>query len=435
MKILVIGQATLHWGRAEFGNIGNYYVVEPFFRELHRVFPNAKIMTTLQMSDDFCSKEDVEVLPMNLYYGWEENDVDTALIELSASYVFEKTGFLCRTTPYISEVLKSDLVVDISGDIWGDNANFVGKDRFLVGLCKNRIAQLLGKPTAMLAGSPGPFKEQKTLNFAREVFENFDLVTNREPLSIKLLESEGFDILKVRSLACPAFLFEPAKGEEINTLLEKEGLTDKSKPTVGFIVCGWNFSNGSFDKWPIDDKEYIRFAEAVEFINMDLDARVCLMSHSNGFHIPPEKFELIHGRDYPIAKQLQKVLNARGIANDVMVLDGVYTPWETKAIIAQFNMLVSGRIHGAVAALSQNVPTVIIDYGQEPKAHKLVGFAKVAEVEDFVADPSRSDDLNEKIKDCWDKRESVKNHLIKRIPKVKELSKMNFDVLKQIISP
>ena len=107
VKILVIGQATLHWGRAEFGNIGNYYVIEPFFRELHRVFPNAKIMTTLQLSDDFCSKEDIEVLPMNLYYGWEENDVDTALIELSASYVFEKTGFLCRTTPYISEVLKN----------------------------------------------------------------------------------------------------------------------------------------------------------------------------------------------------------------------------------------------------------------------------------------------------------------------------------------
>ena len=32
------------------------------------------------------------------------------------------------------------------------------------------------------------------------------------------------------------------------------------------------------------------------------------------------------------------------------------------------------RIHGAVAALSQSVPTVIIDYGHEPKAHKLIGF-------------------------------------------------------------
>ena len=49
MKILVIGQGTLHWGRLEFGNIGNYYIIEPFFRELHRVFPNATIKTTFQM--------------------------------------------------------------------------------------------------------------------------------------------------------------------------------------------------------------------------------------------------------------------------------------------------------------------------------------------------------------------------------------------------
>ena len=26
MNILVIGQGTLHWGRLEFGNIGNYYI-------------------------------------------------------------------------------------------------------------------------------------------------------------------------------------------------------------------------------------------------------------------------------------------------------------------------------------------------------------------------------------------------------------------------
>lgn len=53
MKILVIGQGTLHWGRLEFGNIGNYYIIEPFFRELHRVFPHAAIQTTFQCQMNF----------------------------------------------------------------------------------------------------------------------------------------------------------------------------------------------------------------------------------------------------------------------------------------------------------------------------------------------------------------------------------------------
>ena len=63
----------------------------------------------------------------------------------------------------------------------------------------------------------------------------------------------------------------------------------------------------------------------------------------------------------------------------------------------KLSMLVSGRIHGAVAALSQSVPTVIIDYGHEPKAHKLIGFAKVVGVQDFVADPCVFSDLKLKL--------------------------------------
>lgn len=50
-NIFVIGQCTLHWGRMEFGNIGNYYIIEPFFRELHRVFPQANIKLCFLKSD------------------------------------------------------------------------------------------------------------------------------------------------------------------------------------------------------------------------------------------------------------------------------------------------------------------------------------------------------------------------------------------------
>lgn len=45
-KILVTGLCTLHWGRLEFGNIGNYYIVEPLFRLLHKHFPNYEVLTT-----------------------------------------------------------------------------------------------------------------------------------------------------------------------------------------------------------------------------------------------------------------------------------------------------------------------------------------------------------------------------------------------------
>lgn len=433
MNILVIGQCTLHWGRMEFGNIGNYYIMEPFFRELHRVFPNSNVKTTMQMSERFCKAENVSLLPMESYYGWTGEDLQIAKMELSIAKTYQETGKLSDSTTYIDEVMTADLVIDFSGDIWGDNANFLGDDRFMVGLLKDRVAQLLGKKVVMLAGSPGPFSNEDTLEFAKEVFKEFDLVTNREPVSIGLLEKDGFDISKTASLACPAFMFEPAQGSEIDELIKKEGLTNKDKPIVGFILCGWNFENGPFDKGNRDDADYTKFAEAVEYMTEELGLRVCLMSHSNGFDIPPAPFKLKHGRDYAITKQLEKVLQNRGISKDFFTLNGIYDTWTTKAIVKNFDMLVSGRVHAAVAGLSQSVPTVIIDYGHEPKAHKLIGFATVAQVQEYVADPSSLDDLKAKINQCYTQCEDYRAHLDKRIPEVHAIVRQNFELLKGVM--
>ena len=200
----------------EFGNIGNYYIIEPFIRELHKIYSNAQIKTTMQMSERFQKDEKVKVLPMELYYGWNKNDLDLALSELASAYIYAKTGVLPKITNFIKEVLEADIVIDFSGDIWGDNSNFLGSERFLIGLIKDRVSQLLGKKTAMIAGSPGPFKNQKIKDFAKKVYENFDLVTNREPISVDLMRKMGFNVSKTKSLACPAFFFEPAKGKKLN---------------------------------------------------------------------------------------------------------------------------------------------------------------------------------------------------------------------------
>ena len=85
--------------------------------------------------------------------------------------------------------------------------------------------------------------------------------------------------------------------------------------------------------------------------------------------------------------------------------------------------MISGRVHGAVAALSQKIPTVIINYGHEPKAHKLKGFAKIYEVEEYIADPSDKNDLISKIEICFNNREEIKSHLEKRVPKVNQLAR------------
>lgn len=433
--ILLTGQCTLHWGRMEFGNIGNYYIAEPLVRELHRVFPGAEIRTTFQFSDEFCQREQVVRLPMALYYGWTGHDLEDARQELASVLASGASPFV-HCSPFISELNQCDLVVDFSGDIFGDNANLLGPGRFEVGLCKLRTAQMLGKPTALIAGSPGPFGDPHTRTLVQKVVTGCSLVTTREELSLEILREAGCNTDQIAALACPAFLFDststlPAIAPTMQRIRESAGC----RPVVGFVLCGWNFLAGPFDRWPRSDDEFLPFVEAIECISNELGAAVCLISHANGFQPPPAEFRLHHGRDYPIAQRLLSLVRERGLATEpVFALDSVHPAAETHAILGSLDFLVSGRVHAAVAALAQKVPTVIIDYGHAPKAHKLRGFARLAGVEDCIADPRCANAIVSKIRACWAEQSSIRQRLAERIPRVRALARDNFDRLPPLLA-
>lgn len=435
MKIFVTGQCTLHWGRLENGNIGNYYITETTFRELHRVFPGSTIITTFQMTEDFQKRENVNVVSMELFYNWDENDLPNALEELGIATMYDKTGILTARTPYINEIFNCDLFVDFSGEMWGYHADLVGENRFLVGLIKDRVAQLLHKPTVMLAGSQGRFPNPDIKKFAKEVFENFDLVANREAETGKLLIEDGFNVSNLKNFACPAYLFESNSDEEILPILKKENIDINKKNKVGFVLCGFNMLETPYDKWPREDDEYNEYAEVVEYIVNELNCDVFFMSHSNGFELPPN-FKLITGRDYPIVKQLKDVVAKRGIAkvDKLHLIEGPYNPKETKAIIRNFDMFVTGRLHASVAATSQSVPTVVLMHGQGQKSHKTIGFFDILKLQNCVCSPTNSAEMISKVKDCWNNRNSIREHLNKIIPEVKQLACRSFDSIINIVN-
>lgn len=431
MKIFIIGQATLHWGRLEFGNIGNDYVIEPFFLQMRRVFPDAIINTTFQMSTPFIKQMNITCVPMELFYGWKDDDLSNAYKEYAIAQIYNETGRIIEKTPFIEEVLSSDLVISFSGDIWGQNADFVGPHRFLVGLLKDRVAQLFGKKTAMIAGSPGPFNMDDTLPLAHTVFNHYDYVSNREAISKEVLRKFGFDVMNVVDAACPAFLFEPGTQESIKPYIKGTPLEIKERPVLGFILCGWNLLKGPFSREDWTDDEFDQYKETlIHFVKIH-DVDVCMMSHSNGFELPPH-FKPIRGRDFPLVKRFYEIMQKTEIADRVCLLDGLYNPKETKAIIANFDMLISGRVHGAIAGLSQNVPTVIVDYGHEPKAHKLKGFAGVAGIEDYLAEPSDVKHIIEVSDRCWENREKIRNFLAQRNVTVRKMVEGQFDDLAKL---
>jgi len=439
MNILVTGLCTLHWGRLEYGNVGNYYIIEPFFRELHRVFPDAELYTTFQMTDAFVEREKITVLPMELYYSWKDEDVTLARSEYEFA---QKYGVACPEegrTEYIKYLLKMDLVIDVSGDMWGDNAEHVGHERFLVDLYKMRTAQLLKKKTVLAAVTPGPFLDSSTEAFAKEVFANFDLVENREPTSTGNLKKWGFEMSHVKDFACPAFLYQPRLTEKERKQLEQDNplLFGKRQAAVcGFTFGGFNLPIGPYDMWPREEWQYSVFAEAVEYIINKLEMCVVLFSHTNGFHLPPD-FELINGRDYCILEQLYQIVLKRNKIQDkekLHLINRPYIPAEIKTLIGRMDMLVTGRVHASVAGISQCVPTVFINYEKSfIPSTKMYGFADLAGVGEFVCEPGEKDNLLGTIDACAKSRGKIRTRLQNRIPLVKELAERSFDALKDVM--
>lgn len=438
MKILVTGLCTLHWGRLEYGNVGNYYIVEPLFRELYRVFPEAEIYTTFQMTADFVGIDTITVLPMDLYYGWNENDVDNARAEYESVLRYGEEIPVSEKTEYIKVVETMDMVLDVSGDMWGDNAEHVGAKRFLVDLYKMRVAQLLGKKTVLFAVTPGPFYDNDTKAFAKEVFENFSMVENREPTSTANMIRWGFAVNNVGDFACPAFLYSPGLSDDEKTNLASElpfvfGRTERK--ICGFTIGGFNLPIGPYDMWPREEWQYDAYVECIEHIINDLHMRVVLFSHTNGFELPP-KFKLINGRDYRILQQLYQIIIERGrIKNteDICIVDRPYVPRVLKCIVGQFDMVVTGRVHASVAAISQCVPTVFINYEESfIPSTKMYGFADLAGVGEFVSQANDSSLLIEKVNLCYDNLNEIKERLKTNIPLVKQKARDGFEQLKKI---
>lgn len=435
MKIFVTGLCTLHWGRLQYGNIGNYYIIEPLFRELHRVFANAEIITTFQMTEEFCEAENVTVLPMEWYYNWDEQDLENAKNEyrLAKEAKGKQDG---RFTPYMNTVLKSSLVINVSGDMWGDNAEHVGKNRFEVDLYKMRTAQLLGTKTVLFAGTPGPFYACKNIDFAKEVYSHFDLVINREPTSTQNLKKWNFKSDYVKDFACPAFLYTPKLSKEENDMINQ--LFDENcfgKMTIGFTIGGFNLPVGPYDMWPREDWQYDVFAEVIEHILNKYQAKVILISHTNGFELPPD-FKLINGRDYPILNQLKEVVLKRGKiknSDDIVLLDGAYLPKVTKSIIGRFDMMITGRVHASVAAISQYVPTVFINYERSfIPSTKMYGFADLAGVGEMVCEPKDLNKMKDTIDYCVENLSNIHKRLQQNIPNIKNKAQDAFDEMKKL---
>lgn len=437
-RILVTGLASLQWGRLEYGNNGNYYLIAPIFSELHRVFPAYEIVTTFQMSDDFVRAHHVTVLPLEQYFSWRENDGDLkeAMLETAAAETFARDGELPVTTPFLETLERTALLVSFNGDMWGDNRDSTNANRFFVELLKLQTAQRMGIPTVLFASSPGPIDDPVMRKFCKQVYESLSVVINREAISKTLFESYGYDVSNTVTRACPAFLFGkeyyPEQVEPHRVLLAENIPTDRK--LTGFIVTTNSLPGGSFSDWERPDSDFDALACLVEHAVNACGETVVLFSHSDGFVLKPE-FRRVPWRDYKMGAQLYAYLQNRGIADmsRVFRIQGIYQPWEIHSFIGELDLLISGKLHGAVAGMEQFVPTLPIDFQNGPIAHKMQGMFSMIGMADYIVPRGERDFIPyyEKLRGDSGK---VRARLKENIPAVQERARDAFEMLTHYVN-
>lgn len=323
------------------------------------------------------------MLPMELYYSWRgDEDIEIAIEDVCVAKKY-MAGVNIPLTPYLKEISKCEYVIDVSGDMWGDNAEHVGHKRFLVNCLKMEAAQIMKKKTVLFAVTPGGFSDITEKAIARKVFEAYDRVIIREKISKANLQKWGFSTDNVQYAPCPSFLFEANKNYTSKWTNWIDMCQASGNKVIGLTFGGFNMPVGPYDMWPRPDSQYKVFQRLAEYIIKKLNCKIILFSHTNGFELPPY-FKLISGRDYIILKQFYDILQTN-YHEAVTIIDEPLLPCDIKSVIGKLDMCVTGRVHASVASISQCVPTVFMEYDRNViYSDKMSGFAEQTGMQEYV---------------------------------------------------
>lgn len=404
----------------EFDNLGNFIIIEPFFRSLRAKFPESTIQTTLQLTDSFARKNGVDVLESRCFWEYKFYNTSKTLVDLLLTIIWRifttiniDLNRVVKASDRLQAIQKNDIIIDFSGDMYGDNA--LNWHQFIIGVVSPVLAKLLNKKVFFVASSPGPFKTITRLLLTKFSFRFFDIVSVREPVSLQILNGVGLVGEKYCCYPCFSYGFRPTNVLGDKNIFEQEpALSRTDKLIVGMIVCNLNMGDLPTNKWPREDQEYSPFIELITHMVKDKNVRVCIFSHRNK---TDASGNLIPGSDHSIINRILELLPEE-MKEDVFTINGIYDAATMNRIISKFELLISGRIHGAVQGIMQYIPTLIIDYGMEPKAHKLKGFALLCGLYDYICDPTDANDLKNKANSLWEHRKDVAADLEVRIPEV-----------------
>lgn len=222
-----------------------------------------------------------------------------------------------------------------------------------------------------------------------EDLKGFDLITVRESLSYEVLKKHG---IKAERVSDSAFLLEEKR------LPLPQGFIEDNTVGINLSPMIYNYESN-------DNLAYQNYQKLIEFILNNTDMSICLVPHV--------VWKLTDDRQ-PLGELYDKFKGT----NRVVMIDDCNCE-ELKGYISRCRFFIGARTHATIAAYSTCVPTLVMGYSIKAK-----GIAKdlFGTYEGYVV-PIQSlkndSELTDRFKFIIENENSIRNHLIEKMPEYK----------------
>ncbi|WP_414575879.1 polysaccharide pyruvyl transferase family protein [Anabaena sp. CCY 9402-a] len=320
----------------------------------------------------------------------------------------------------IARLLSDTSVVMASGgDVFGSDYGIP----FLTRQLKPLVYALdAGIPVVFLAQSIGPFKTDEEAQIWLNVARHAKLVTIRESLSYKYVTKDlGLSPELVKHTADPAFLLPPAPPETVENLLKLYGI-NQERPVVALGI-----SQGISRYTRADyDKHTKVWCQVINMILNEFGGQVLLIPHVHDYR--PENDDRI------LAGELLRLFN---FDPRVQLAGAEHTASEFKGLISACDLVVSERMHAAIAGLSSGVCTLPIGYSVKAEGimtdilgAEAVHNGLLISFQQFLY----TDTACNTIRNLWSRRQEVADQLKMNLPQIKQNTAANFDLISNILA-
>jgi colanic acid/amylovoran biosynthesis protein WcaK/AmsJ len=395
MKKILMTFATVSWQK------GSAAQVFTFVREMRRLDSEIEF-TLLSHCYDVDSKpaSDLGISLTNFHIDPAESSTRRSLrifsfqLQLILWSLLNKLGInisILVNNPIAAAYMDTDLIADLSGDSYRDRPGGVS-----VAHNVNLIAaKLLKKPIVLVSQSLGPFKWYSR-QLSRHALNLADLIYIREKRTLSILRE-----LKIKSKIAVApdiaFILTSYKKEKLLEIYNKEGISkeDCNKKLFGISTSTLLYYL-SENKHKYDYT--LSMVHLIEYLHEAYDATVLLIPHE----IKPACMGIDDRLvSYKLAERLQCPPWLKVIQCD-------YDPSEIKTLISSLDVLIAARMHAGIAALSSNIPTILLSW-----SHKYIGLLEEIGIRECIWDGNTesSDELKTLFDKIMQDKDSIKQAL------------------------